>query len=139
MPHATRSTKGPSTSVMADPADEVSQDKISLHEELECYVWQCYVYVSLRVVKGYSVIYMLTDIDASQYTMLIFGFSSLHMLRQYVRDRGATNICNYLLQLYILIITIPQIHKNTLICITSYCSYVYRVPPLLVPSLSYLM
>ena len=35
MPHATRSTKDPSTSVMADPADEVSQDESNLHEESE--------------------------------------------------------------------------------------------------------
>ena len=35
MPCATRSTKGPSTSVMAEPTDEVSQDKTSLHEESE--------------------------------------------------------------------------------------------------------
>ena len=35
MPHATRSTKGPSTSVMADPADEMSQDETSIHEESE--------------------------------------------------------------------------------------------------------
>ena len=35
MPHATRSIKGPSTSVMAEPTDEVSQDETSLHEESE--------------------------------------------------------------------------------------------------------
>ena len=35
MPHATGSTKGPSTSVMAEPTDEVSQDETSLHEESE--------------------------------------------------------------------------------------------------------
>ena len=35
MPHATRSTKGPSTSLMADPTDEVSQDETRLHEESE--------------------------------------------------------------------------------------------------------
>ena len=35
MPHATRSTKGPSTSMMADPTDEVSQGETSLHEESE--------------------------------------------------------------------------------------------------------
>ena len=35
MPHATRSTKGPSASVMAEPTDEVSQDETSLHEESE--------------------------------------------------------------------------------------------------------
>ena len=35
MLHATRSTRGPSTSVMADPADEVSQDETRLHEESE--------------------------------------------------------------------------------------------------------
>ena len=35
MPCTTRSTKGPSTSVMADPTDEVSQDETSLHEESE--------------------------------------------------------------------------------------------------------
>ena len=33
MPHATRLTKCPSTSVIAEPADEVSQDETSLHEE----------------------------------------------------------------------------------------------------------
>ena len=32
---ATRLTKVLSTSMMEDPADEVSQDKTSLHEELE--------------------------------------------------------------------------------------------------------
>ena len=32
---ATRSTKGPYTSVMADPVDEASQDETSLHEESE--------------------------------------------------------------------------------------------------------
>ena len=32
---ATRSTKGPSTSVVADPTDEVNQDETSLHEESE--------------------------------------------------------------------------------------------------------
>ena len=35
MPHVTRSTKGPYTSVMAEPTDEVSQDETSLHEESE--------------------------------------------------------------------------------------------------------
>ena len=35
MPPTTRSTKGPSTSVMVDPTDKVSQDETSLHEELE--------------------------------------------------------------------------------------------------------
>ena len=35
MPQATKSTKGPSTSMMADTADEVSQDETSLHEESE--------------------------------------------------------------------------------------------------------
>ena len=35
MPHATRSTKDQSTSVMADPADEVCQDETSLYEESE--------------------------------------------------------------------------------------------------------
>ena len=35
MSHATRSTKGPSTSVMAEPTDEVSQYETSLHEESE--------------------------------------------------------------------------------------------------------
>ena len=35
IPHATRSTKGPSTSVKEDPPDEVSQDETSLHEESE--------------------------------------------------------------------------------------------------------
>ena len=35
MPHATRSMKGPSTSVMAEYTDEASQDETSLHEESE--------------------------------------------------------------------------------------------------------
>ena len=35
MPWATKSTKGPSISMMVDTADEVSQDETSLHEELE--------------------------------------------------------------------------------------------------------
>ena len=35
MPCATRSTKGPSTSVMAEPTEEASQDETSLHEESE--------------------------------------------------------------------------------------------------------
>ena len=35
MPHATKSTKGPSTSKMAETADEVSQDKTNLCEESE--------------------------------------------------------------------------------------------------------
>ena len=35
MPHTTKLTKGPSTSVMAETADEVSQDETSLHEESE--------------------------------------------------------------------------------------------------------
>ena len=35
MLHATRSTKGPSTSEMADPPNEVSQDETSLHEDSE--------------------------------------------------------------------------------------------------------
>ena len=35
MPCASRLTKGPPTNVMADPADEVSQDETSLHEESE--------------------------------------------------------------------------------------------------------
>ena len=35
MPCATKSTKGPSTSLMAETADEVSQDERSLQEELE--------------------------------------------------------------------------------------------------------
>ena len=54
-------------------------------------------------------VYILTDIDALQYTTLIFRFPSLCMLRQYVRDRDATSVYGYLLQLYILIITIPHI------------------------------
>ena len=35
MPQATKSTKGPSTSMMAESAEEVSQDETSLHEESE--------------------------------------------------------------------------------------------------------
>ena len=35
MLHASRLTEGPSTNVMEDPADEVSQDETSLHEESE--------------------------------------------------------------------------------------------------------
>ena len=35
MPQATKTTKGPSNSMMADTADEVSQDETSLHEESE--------------------------------------------------------------------------------------------------------
>ena len=35
MPWASKSTKGPSTSVMANTAEEVSQDETSLHEESE--------------------------------------------------------------------------------------------------------
>ena len=35
MPCDTRSTKGPSTSVMAEPTDEASQDETSLSEESE--------------------------------------------------------------------------------------------------------
>ena len=35
MPWATKSTKGPSTSTMADTADEVKQDETSFHEESE--------------------------------------------------------------------------------------------------------
>ena len=35
MPCATRSTKGPSNSVMAELTDKVSQDETSLHEESE--------------------------------------------------------------------------------------------------------
>ena len=35
MAHATRSTKGPSTSVMAEHTDEATQDETSLHEESE--------------------------------------------------------------------------------------------------------
>ena len=35
MPHATRSTKGPSTTVIAEHADEASQDETSLHKESE--------------------------------------------------------------------------------------------------------
>ena len=59
---------------------------------------------------------MVTDMDAPQYTMLIFGFPSLCTLRQYSRDKNATNVYNNLLLLYILIVTIPYvIHKYTLI------------------------
>ena len=32
MPCATRSTKGPATSVMVEPTDEVNQDETSLHK-----------------------------------------------------------------------------------------------------------
>ena len=63
-----------------------------------------YEYVSLRVVYMYSVVYMLTDIDALRYTMLVFEISSLCILRWYIGDRGKANVYNYLLQLYILII-----------------------------------
>ena len=35
MPHATRSTKDPSTSEMAEHTDEASQDETCLHEESE--------------------------------------------------------------------------------------------------------
>ena len=35
MPHAAKSTKGPSTSIMAETADEVSQDETNLREESE--------------------------------------------------------------------------------------------------------
>ena len=35
MPHATKLTKGPSTSLMADHAEEVSQDESNFHEESE--------------------------------------------------------------------------------------------------------
>ena len=35
MPQATKSTKGQSTSMMAETTDEVSQDETSLHEESE--------------------------------------------------------------------------------------------------------
>ena len=66
------------------------------------------VCVSLKVV--YSVAYMLTDMDALQYTMLIFGFPSLHTLKRYMRDRVMTNLYNNLLLIYILIITIPHIN-----------------------------
>ena len=49
---------------------------------------------------------------APQYTMLIFGFSSLCTLRWYIGDRAMTNVYNYLLQLYILIITILYINTH---------------------------
>ena len=46
--------------------------------------------------------------DAPQYTMLVFGFSSLHMLRWYNKKEYATlYVYDSLLQLYISIITIP--------------------------------
>ena len=67
-------------------------------------------YVSLKAVWAYSVTYMLIDMDALQYTIPIFGFSSLHTLRQYLRDRNLTNVYDNLLLLYILIITIPHIN-----------------------------
>ena len=35
MPQATKTTKGPSNSMMADTADEVSQDETNFHEESE--------------------------------------------------------------------------------------------------------
>ena len=35
MPHTTKSTKVPSTNMMAETTDEVSQDETSLHEESE--------------------------------------------------------------------------------------------------------
>ena len=45
-------------------------------------------------------------VGALQYTMLIFGFSSLHTLRQYEGENHVT-LYDTLLQLYISIITIP--------------------------------
>ena len=59
--------------------------------------------------------------------MLVFGFSSLCMLRQYKEGYHVTvYVYNSLLQIYVPIITIPFIvHKYTLICIASYSS-LYR-------------
>ena len=61
-------------------------------------------------VLGVCVAYVLICVGASQYTLLSFGFPSLCMLRQYTGDRDMTDVYNYLLQLYILIITIPHIN-----------------------------
>ena len=56
-----------------------------MHQWEECYVWQCSMV--LRFGYGYSVTYILTCIGALQYTKLIFGFTGLHSLRQYIRRK----------------------------------------------------
>ena len=59
MPWTTKSTKGPSTSMMPDTADEVSQNETSLHEESEpeqeVFIHQSYPQVHQPV---YSSMYM---------------------------------------------------------------------------------
>ena len=56
------------------------------------------------------VTYIVAYMGAPQYTMLIFGFHSLHTLRWYVRRR-----CDYCIQsIYLFIITIYFYYYNTM-------------------------
>ena len=61
------------------------------NKKKKCYVWQCCMVLSF--VYGYRVTYILTCIGALQYTMLVFGFPSLHSLRQYIGRK-----CDYCTQ-----------------------------------------
>ena len=52
--------------------------------------------------------YVLICTGALQYTMLVFGFPSLHTLRQYMRDKGTTSM--YMTIYYNYIFPLLQYH-----------------------------
>ena len=82
--------------------------KISIYKQnflKLCYVQQCWLVSAmiLEFVYGYSVMYVII-LCALQYTMLIFGFPSLCMLRQFRRN-NVTNRYNYKPLLFLLFST----------------------------------
>ena len=104
--------------ILMDKTEKMHWDITTLYNimhSLYCYVRQCLVCV--WVLSCLGVRHCIYE-GALLYTMLIFGFPGLCLLRQYNIDKDATNIyMTLLIQLYISIITIPyNIHKYTLIC-----------------------